>query len=126
MHTPQVLLDHQVSEEDGELVCTFDHVAEAFPEGMVDELAAAHADLLRRLAGADAPWTAPHPPPLPGALLAARTAANRTARDLPGGGVLDGCARAPRAPPTASPCTARTGGPPTARPPTGWGARPPR
>ncbi|THA87973.1 hypothetical protein E6R61_27760, partial [Streptomyces sp. LRa12] len=72
MHTPQVLLDHQVSEEDGELVCTFDHVAEAFPEGMVDELAAAHADLLRRLAGADAPWTAPHPPPLPGALLAAR------------------------------------------------------
>ncbi|MFH8440182.1 amino acid adenylation domain-containing protein [Streptomyces sp. NPDC018026] len=90
MHTPQVLLDHQVSEEDGELVCTFDHVAEAFPEGLVDELAAAHADLLRRLSGHDAPWAAPHPPPLPGALLAARTDANRTARDLPGGGVLDG------------------------------------
>ncbi|WP_051767520.1 non-ribosomal peptide synthetase [Streptomyces sp. NRRL S-37] len=90
MHTPQVLLDHQVSEEDGELVCTFDHVAEAFPEGLVDELAQAHADLLRRLAGEEAAWSAPHPPPLPDALTAARRSANGTARRFPGGGVLDG------------------------------------
>ncbi|GHE98639.1 amino acid adenylation domain-containing protein [Streptomyces fumanus] len=90
MHTPQVLLDHQVSEEDGELVCTFDHVADAFPEGLVEELATAHADLLGRLAGDATSWSAPHPPPLPEALLAARTAANRTARRFPGGGVLDG------------------------------------
>ncbi|CAL9626053.1 D-alanine--D-alanyl carrier protein ligase [Streptomyces sp. enrichment culture] len=90
MHTPQVLLDHQVSEEDGELVCTFDHVAEAFPEGLVEELAAAHADLLRRLAEEEAPWSAPHVPPLPDALLAARRSANGTARRFPGGGVLDG------------------------------------
>ncbi|WP_053663088.1 non-ribosomal peptide synthetase [Streptomyces sp. MMG1121] len=90
MHTPQVLLDHQVSQEDGELVCTFDHVAEAFPEGLVEELAAAHADLLHRLAEDDAPWSAPHVLALPDTLLAARRSANSTARRFPGGGVLDG------------------------------------
>ncbi|MFE3519318.1 amino acid adenylation domain-containing protein [Streptomyces sp. NPDC059166] len=90
MHTPQVLLDHQVSEEDGELVCTFDHVADAFPEGLVGELAAAHADLLRRLAEQDAPWSARHVLPLPDALSAARVSANDTSRTFPGGGVLDG------------------------------------
>ncbi|MEV0010707.1 amino acid adenylation domain-containing protein [Streptomyces sp. NPDC047973] len=90
MHTPQVLLDHQVSEEDGELVCTFDHVAEAFPEGMAQELAAAHADLLRGLAEEEEPWSARHVPPLPEALSAARRSANATGRTFPGGGVLDG------------------------------------
>lgn len=90
MHTPQVLLDHQVSEEDGELVCTFDHVAEAFPAGLVEELAAAHADLLRRLAEEETLWASPHVPPLPDALLAARGSANSTAHRFAGGGVLDG------------------------------------
>lgn len=93
MHTPQVLLDHQVSEEDGELVCTFDHVAAAFPEGLVEELAEAHADLLRRLADDDAAWSSPEPPPLPDPLLAARRAANRTERRFPPGSVLDGLLR---------------------------------
>ncbi|MEY9863613.1 amino acid adenylation domain-containing protein [Catenulispora sp. GAS73] len=90
MHTPQVLLDHQVSEEDGELICNFDYVAEAFPEGLVEELAAAHADLLRRLADDPRQWTTPQAPPLPEALVAARRAANRTDRAFPGGSVLDG------------------------------------
>ena len=90
MHTPQVLLDHQVSEEDGELVCTFDHVDGAFPDGLVAELAAAHADLLHHLADDPQAWTAPHRPDLPGPLLAARRAANRTARTFAPGDVLDG------------------------------------
>ncbi|QKW23635.1 amino acid adenylation domain-containing protein [Kitasatospora sp. NA04385] len=90
MHTPQVLLDHQVSEEDGELVCTFDHVADAFPDGLVAELAAAHADLLHRLADDPHTWTATHRPDLPDALLAARRAANRTHRPTDPGDVLDG------------------------------------
>ncbi|WP_078888259.1 non-ribosomal peptide synthetase [Streptomyces sclerotialus] len=93
MHTPQVLLDHQVSEEDGELVCTFDHVAAAFPEGLVQELAAAHADLLHRLAAGPAAWTDPHPPALPPALLRAREDANATRRSFPHARVLDGLRR---------------------------------
>ena len=92
MHTPQVLLDHQVSEEDGELVCTFDHVADAFPDGMIAELATAHAALLRLLATEEATWSASAPPPLPAELLAARRAANRTGHQFRDGGVLDGLA----------------------------------
>jgi amino acid adenylation domain-containing protein len=90
MHTPQVLLDHQVSEEDGELVATFDHVVSAFPAGLVEDLAQAHADLLARVAQDDAAWTAPGLPPLPAAQLRQRLAANATGRRFPPASVLGG------------------------------------
>ncbi|WP_232792011.1 non-ribosomal peptide synthetase [Amycolatopsis sp. M39] len=36
--TPQVLLDHQVGEQAGKLVCTWDFVEEAFPPGLVETM----------------------------------------------------------------------------------------
>nr|AGS49688.1 long-chain-fatty-acid--CoA ligase [uncultured bacterium esnapd14] len=47
--TPQVLLDFQVYEHSGGLVLTWDHVAEAFPDGMVTEMFDAYGRILQSL-----------------------------------------------------------------------------
>ncbi|NGY64229.1 amino acid adenylation domain-containing protein [Lentzea sp. NEAU-D13] len=57
--TPQVLLDHLVWEEDGELRLMWDALDAAFPPGFLDGLTAAQALLLRSLAGEPELWTAP-------------------------------------------------------------------
>ncbi len=49
--TPQVLLDHQVTEHAGRLVCSWDYVAEAFPPGLVEAMFDSFAGLLATLAG---------------------------------------------------------------------------
>ena len=54
--TPQVWIDHQVSESRGELVYNWDAVEELFPSGLLDDLFAAYRDLLERLAEAET-WT---------------------------------------------------------------------
>ncbi|WP_052684918.1 non-ribosomal peptide synthetase [Lentzea aerocolonigenes] len=54
--TPQVLLDHIVWEEGGELRVAWDAVDEALPPGHVDGMAAAYLRLLRRLADDDGAW----------------------------------------------------------------------
>ncbi|MFI9722925.1 amino acid adenylation domain-containing protein [Streptomyces sp. NPDC052396] len=51
--TPQVLLDHQVSENDGHLVCTWDYVADAFPPGLIEAMFGAFEALLASLAADD-------------------------------------------------------------------------
>ena len=56
--TPQVLLDYQVSELDGALFLTWDHVAEEFPEGMVSEMFTAYQRLLRSLVDDGGYWKA--------------------------------------------------------------------
>ncbi len=56
--TPQVLLDHQVSEHDGELFYTWDHVAEAFPPGLVGDMFEAYGRLLHSLHSDGAYWKA--------------------------------------------------------------------
>lgn len=48
--TPQVWLDHQVIERDGELCLFWDSVDELFYPGMLDEMFSAYVSLLRRLA----------------------------------------------------------------------------
>ncbi len=48
--TPQVLLDHQVQEEDGALAFNWDAVDEAFAPGVLDDMFAAYRTLLARLA----------------------------------------------------------------------------
>ena len=48
--TPQVLLDHQVTEADGALVCSWDHVAAAFPPGLVETMFAGYGRILGTLA----------------------------------------------------------------------------
>ncbi len=57
--TPQVWLDHQVYEEDGELRFNWDYVRDIFPEGMVDAMLETYNGLLERLAVAPEAWTAP-------------------------------------------------------------------
>lgn len=50
--TPQVLLDHQATEDRGRLVCTWDHVPDAFPPGFVDSMFEAFERALSALAAA--------------------------------------------------------------------------
>lgn len=54
--TPQVYLDHVVSEAAGALVFYWNAVEELFPVGLLDEMFAAYCDLLERLANEDEIW----------------------------------------------------------------------
>ena len=63
--TPQVLIDHQISEEDGALLCNWDVVEDMFPPGVVEQVVAGYHDLLIGLAageGWDRPLAASLPP----------------------------------------------------------------
>jgi epothilone synthetase B len=51
--TPQVWLDHQVSERDGAAYLVWDAVEELFPPGMLDDMFAAYGSLLDRLAAGE-------------------------------------------------------------------------
>ena len=48
--TPQVLIDQQVSEEDGRLFCNWDVAEDLFPAGVVDQMVAAYERLLHAVA----------------------------------------------------------------------------
>ncbi|TKC96364.1 non-ribosomal peptide synthetase [Polyangium fumosum] len=62
--TPQVWLDHQTYEHDGELCFHWDAIDAMFPEGMVADMFDAYARLLERLASDDAAWQEPVTAPL--------------------------------------------------------------
>ncbi|HJV63343.1 MAG TPA: amino acid adenylation domain-containing protein, partial [Albitalea sp.] len=55
--TPQVWMDHQMAEFDGELRLFLDAIEALFPAGLLDDLFATYADLLRRLAADEALWS---------------------------------------------------------------------
>nr|WP_277605819.1 non-ribosomal peptide synthetase [Glycomyces sp. L485] len=80
--TPQVLLDHLVWEEDGDLVLVHDMVEGAYAEGVVEGLAEAERALLAGLAEADR-WHEPGPVWDPSGL-----AAEPTPRDTEAGPLL--------------------------------------
>ncbi|GAU67434.1 non-ribosomal peptide synthetase [Streptomyces sp. NBRC 110611] len=102
LSTPTVQLDHQVYEEEGGLVCNFDHAAAAYPDGLVDDLAEHHRTRLLALAGDLAEWSRTEPSPLPERQLTDRRSANATGSSLPEGAlhsfVLEAFARRPAAP----------------------------
>ncbi|MDR0269648.1 non-ribosomal peptide synthetase, partial [Paenibacillus sp.] len=54
--TPQVWLDHQVVEQDGELFLSWDAVKDLFPEGLLEDMFAAYCDLLQRLVDEEMVW----------------------------------------------------------------------
>jgi amino acid adenylation domain-containing protein/non-ribosomal peptide synthase protein (TIGR01720 family) len=83
--TPQVWLDHQVSEQAGALVFNWDAVEELFPSGLLDDMFGAYCRLLGRLADEDALWRAPMRQLLPAAQLEQRAAVNATETNLPRG-----------------------------------------
>jgi len=90
---PQLLLENQVLDLDGELIITWVAVDELFPDGLVDEMFGAYQRLLGRLAASDGAWTAPEPRLLPAAQLARRAAANDTAAPMPEGLLHSGFSR---------------------------------
>ncbi|CAM5281418.1 hypothetical protein GCM10010329_78900 [Streptomyces spiroverticillatus] len=82
--TPQVWLDHQVTEERGDLLFNWDAVEDLFPAGLLDDMFAAYRAVLDRLASDPASWADPSTGPEPPARqLAERRAANDTAAAIP-------------------------------------------
>ena len=63
--TPQVYLDHQVSEVSGSLVFTWDVLEAVFPAGLVDDMFTAYSDFLHRLANQEEIWQIPRRQMLP-------------------------------------------------------------
>ncbi|HEX5494655.1 MAG TPA: amino acid adenylation domain-containing protein, partial [Mycobacteriales bacterium] len=76
--TPQVWLDHQVYEMNGELVLCWDVVAELFPPGLTSAMFAAYTTLVDRLATHEPAWTRPVPDLLPADQRDTRDRANAT------------------------------------------------
>ncbi|ANY10205.1 non-ribosomal peptide synthetase [Pseudonocardia sp. HH130630-07] len=79
--TPQVWLDHQVTEADGGIVVNWDAVEELFPAGLLDTMFEAYRLLIDRLATVE--WDTPVPDLLPPAQRAVRAAVNATGRPSP-------------------------------------------
>ncbi|MGG4460874.1 amino acid adenylation domain-containing protein [Brevibacillus porteri] len=77
--TPQVWLDHQVVEQDGELLLIWDAVEGLFPEGLLADMFTAYCELLHRLTEEDAVWQESAPSQMAVPRLEARIAANDTA-----------------------------------------------
>jgi len=87
--TPQVILDHQVYEDGGTLVLTWDCADEAFPDGVLDAMFAAYATFLQDLATVERIWETEgrqlHIPQLD-----IQQESNRTEAPLPAGMLHDG------------------------------------
>lgn len=81
--TPQVWLDCQNIERRGGLDTNWDVRVGVLPDGLVEDMFAAYADLLSRMAAGDEAWTGPHPVGLPAAQRRRRVTLNDTAKDLP-------------------------------------------
>lgn len=83
LQTPQVLLDHQVYEQDGTLLFNWDAVEELFPEELLDDMFNAYCRLLHRLANEDDAWQKTVPQLIPTAQLQQRTIINATEAPVP-------------------------------------------
>ncbi|AUX48981.1 uncharacterized protein SOCE26_105260 [Sorangium cellulosum] len=81
--TPQVWLDHQVAEDEGELTFSWDVVDGLFPGGMVEGMLEVYQDLLAQLAQGGEAWQRAAKVALPPSQGAARAAANQTQRPAP-------------------------------------------
>ena len=82
--TPQVWLDHQVTERDGVLQLDWDAPDGLFPAGLLDEMFAAYGDAVDRLHEDPGAWDSTGPlAAVPARQLAERERANDTAAPLP-------------------------------------------
>lgn len=77
--TPQVWLDHQAWEENGQLVLSWDAIDELFPDGLLDQMFAAYSGLVRQLAAGEQAWLEPPPLLVPEETIRMQNAANDTA-----------------------------------------------
>ena len=99
--TPQVWLDHQVTEHAGGLLLNWDAAEELFCPGVLDAMFEAYQDLLTRLAR-DADWQRPVRPALPVAQARVRERVNATVGPRPGGLLPDGLFEQARRRPAAT------------------------
>lgn len=81
--TPQIWIDHQVYEDQGQLVLSWDVTEELFPEGFIDALFQAYLDLLRKLSGSAEVWQQASVVDLPETQSQQRAAYNATSGPLP-------------------------------------------
>ncbi|MEV0788576.1 amino acid adenylation domain-containing protein [Kribbella sp. NPDC050459] len=81
--TPQVWIDCQNIERDGQVDTNWDVRDGVFPDGVVDAMFAAFAGLLREMAATEAIWEAPDPVPLPADQRARREECNGTDAAVP-------------------------------------------
>ncbi|HEY0406604.1 MAG TPA: amino acid adenylation domain-containing protein [Pyrinomonadaceae bacterium] len=85
--TPQVWLDHEVYEDAGALVFTWDVVAELFPDGLVQAMFDGFSSLLKRLADDEQAWSTEWPEVarqlIPPAQLEQRKRVNSTSAPVP-------------------------------------------
>jgi amino acid adenylation domain-containing protein len=92
--TPQVWLDHVVSERDGALWYTWDVIEALFPPGLIDDLFAGYTELLTRLARDEAAWQSDwlttQASMLPVAQREQRAAINATQSEIPAGLLHEG------------------------------------
>jgi amino acid adenylation domain-containing protein len=86
--TPQVWLDHQVSERDGTLYVVWDAVEELFPAGVLDAMFSAYGELLERLASGEG-WDSSVRSLLPAVQRERWAAYNATEQALPPGTLHD-------------------------------------
>ncbi|WP_199434075.1 non-ribosomal peptide synthetase [Qaidamihabitans albus] len=97
--TPQVWVDCQNVERGDGLDTNWDVRLGVFPDGMVEDMFAAYADLLTWMAVDDEAWVRPCPVGLPAGQRDRRAALNDTTKDLPlrtlAHGVLEQARRAP-------------------------------
>ncbi|MBI9090213.1 MAG: amino acid adenylation domain-containing protein [Desulfobacterium sp.] len=75
--TPQVWLDHQITEQGNALILDWDALEALFPAGLLDDMFNAYHSLLNRLADSDDAWHANHQL-LPGFQSSQRVELNRT------------------------------------------------
>lgn len=76
--TPQVWLDHQVVEQDGQLLLIWDAVEGLFPEGLLEDMFGAYRQLLHKLAADEGTWQAVRPSLIEVPRLGPRRKANAT------------------------------------------------
>nr|WP_092071402.1 non-ribosomal peptide synthetase [Dendrosporobacter quercicolus]NSL49370.1 non-ribosomal peptide synthetase [Dendrosporobacter quercicolus DSM 1736]SDM25888.1 yersiniabactin nonribosomal peptide synthetase [Dendrosporobacter quercicolus] len=81
--TPQVWLDHQVVEQNGELLLIWDAVAGLFPPGLLEDMFGSYCQLLERLADEETVWREKTPNLALVPRLHARVQANDTGVLLP-------------------------------------------
>ena len=78
--TPQVWIDHQVMEQDGELLLSWDAVEDLFPSGFLDAAFDSYSHLVNSLVDDD--WDDPIHLPLPDDQAGIRQAVNETASPI--------------------------------------------
>ncbi len=82
---PQILIDHQVAERDGELFFDWDALDEAFPDGLLQNMFDEYSRLLQRLADDEHTWQQTALNLIPEAQLQQRVEINATATEVPDG-----------------------------------------